>query len=672
MADNNDTTTFRLDLDADNFIEVALKAKSAVDGIGSSEGVSDLIENLSSAAPMVAGFGAALFAVKETIDLVFDAEKIRQTQVQFEALSTQAGVFSGTLLKGLQEASKGWVDDTTLMQAANKALLELEVGAEKLPELMDLARKATAVMGGDLVANFEAISQAVASGNTRQLRHLGIVVDQQKAYRDYAQSIGVSVEALNQAGRQQAVLNAALDEGHKKFGQNVEDVRASITAWQQVKATLTEIGEVMTLAFERIAGPTVKNFFSNLKSMADDAKTYIQDKFGSGAEQSAAHLQRVQERIMEIKGALVDLDQKSLKGTTTAFDTSQMVAYQAELKKLEAELPKVQAIVTKNADVEKAKAQEVANAKGTIRTVDSEKEKAQRAKVAQELAAIDAQLLQEQEKTMTTLDQATQIYQAHLQQAGAKVQAEIDQVKAKEAQGILTHQQANEELVRLNKLKDMRMRQDNDELWRVQEQALNNYVRQSQNAFDGVGRAFSATAQRSKHDLQDWGKFGDNTVSAFSKNATSNIQAWGAGTKSATDAIEGMFAGMAGQMASQYGEMMMLASIWPPNPPAFAAGVALIALGGLLGGIAGGGAKTSTSGAAVSAPSATAPDVTASTGGAAPTSANASQPATSKSTNIVIQGHMLMSDQTQRWLVDQIRAAADSTDFKIQSVGGGL
>jgi hypothetical protein len=33
---------------------------------------------------------------------------------------------------------------------------------------------------------------------------------------------------------------------------------------------------------------------------------------------------------------------------------------------------------------------------------------------------------------------------------------------------------------------------------------------------------------------------------------------------------------------------------------------------------------------------------------------------------------MFGSDDTRRWLVDQIRASSDATDFKIQSVGGGL
>ncbi len=624
MADNNNTDEFRLDLDSKEFIQQALDAHAAIIKLGTGEELTGLVEGLLSAGAAVGAIGAAIYVWKAGFEAILDAEKLRMVGAQFDDLTKKAGLFGGDLIEQLKESSKGWVEETELMKHADKALLELQVGFEKLPEIMSIAKDRTNVYGGTVLENFDKINNAVATGTTRQLRHLGIIIDQEKAYRDYASSIGATVDTLSLAGKQQAVLNAVLDDQKKKMFDSHEELLKYTSEWERFKTNVSELKEAFILFFHDAIVPVgeglakIVNSYFALVKFNNDLGVAIGGAF-----------RKYVLGIEEAKQGLGDLMQAERKHDQSIAET--------------------------------AKAS----------TVDLEKQKKQRAEVAKDMAELDSELVKEQMKNLTTIEEGTAAYHAHLAQEGAKVQAQIDQVRAKQSQGLLTAAQADQEIVKLNALKNAKMKVDDAALWKEQQKALDNYVKHSQGAFDAVGRSFKKASLEAQHDIQTGMKFGDTAVKSFSKNATSNMEAWGAGTKSATEAIGGMFAGMAGDMASQYGEMMMLAAIWPPNPPAFAAGVALVALGGYLKSLGGssGSSASAPSGGGGESPS-TAPAANAGVQG--PTSAAANTAQQHKSVTLQIQGHMFMNDQTQRWLVDQIRAAADATDFKIQSVGGGL
>jgi hypothetical protein len=621
MADENETSTFKLDLDVAEFILNANQAKMSIQNLGGAEGISELVSGLGEATIAVGALAGAFFLGKAAFEAVLDAEHIRMVTAQFDDLTSQVGLFGTKLREQLVDASKGWVDETTLMGSANKALLELETGFDKLPEIMEIARQRTAVFGGTVIGTFDSINQAVSTGTTRQLRHLGIIIDQQKAYREYAQSIGATVDSLSLAGKQQAVLNALLEDQRKKQFNAHEDLIQTTSDWEKLKTTIKE--------FKDIAVEIIDNMFGPLVNAAVRAGTAVTNFF---------------------KNALVDVGHISgyLKIKDADKDSQTL------------------------ADNEKNRIQELSNARAAADKVDPAIAAKKEADAKKELANIDRELSNEQLKNVDTLDAATSAYQAHLAQMGAQIDQQMQSAFAAYQRGEITYEQYLERTIELDKLKTEKLKANEAELEREQFRSLDNYQRKATGVADAVGRAFQVQSQKSALDLQRGMKFGESAVSSFSSRSVSSIEAWGAGTKSATDAIEGMFAGMAGDMASNYGQMMMLASIWPPNPVAFAGGVALVALGGYLKSLASSSSSTSApaagggGGAGVSSFGATSAEIPA------PSQAMTESQQEKKSVNLVIQGHMFMNDQTQRWLVDQIRSAADATDFKIQSVGGGL
>lgn len=287
---SDETTSWSLDLDVSDASEKAEGFKETIDSLGDSEGLVNLAAKLGEVGIIAGTIGAAFFALKETFDLVFDAEEITAVNQQFEMLSKNAGVMGSTLKEALIDASGGLVDETTLLKGANQALVEMNGTADQLPQIMTIARQATAVFGGDLMQNFNGISQAIASGNTRMLKHLGIVVDQQKAYKDYAESIGVAATELDAAGKSHAILNAVLEKSATAYaGVNV-NVKQATNLWAETKVTFTEFGEAFTIFFGSVFGPTVIQAITVLKQFATDLKNVALAAFGDESQKAAGKI----------------------------------------------------------------------------------------------------------------------------------------------------------------------------------------------------------------------------------------------------------------------------------------------------------------------------------------------------------------------------------------------
>jgi len=669
MADDSNTS-FKLDLDAHEFIEVALKAKESINSLGEVESLTALTEGILKVGGVIGILGTALFGIKETMDLVFDAENIKAIEAQFEKLSESAGVYSETLREGLAQASAGWADETDLMQAANKAMVQLQTGVKQLPELLEVARKAAALSGKDFLETFETINQAVATGNTRQLRHLNIIIDQKKAYEDHAKSIGSTVDQLTLAGRQQAVLNAVLETGKTAFNGINPNIRENQNLWTMLKVTLHEVGEVATLAFDKIAGPLVRSELSGLGAMARDLKSWFIDHFGEGAEQAKVHAENLRDKVMQLKGELIDLEQKKLHGLDFApGDTEARIqGITQQLKEYEAELSKIEE-VKKNAEKGEpggGSSSEVSKAS----QIDLDKQREQKAKFAQEILRIQSEITNQEIKQMQSVAQADELYNKRRLQEVAAIDAQIAQIRAQAATGQgITEQQANQKIEALSELKKHKLIQDEAEIEKFREQALDQYVKHATSASDGIQRAFKAGAEKSKLELNDFGKLGQRVFDAYKTHSTQALLDVGAGSKDAAEAMRGFMFGAIADIAQAEGEVMM-AQAFEGNFAAAAAGAGLIALAGFL--------RSQSQSSATTMPSTASggsntPYETTNYGTRTdqpPTLSDYQQNQQKQSVVINVQGSYFETEQTKMALVDLIRQNQDATQYTISTIGG--
>lgn len=661
-------TILSLDLDADKFMEKAAHAAEAIHKIGEAESLKGLAEGVSKVSGLIGVLGAAAFGLKMTWDAVFESESIRAVDSQFEHLTRSVGLAGDALKESLVETSKGLVTENELLKSANKAIVEMGLSANKLGEVLAVARTQTAIMGGDLIQNFEAINQAIATGHTRALRHIGIIVDQDKAYRDYARTLGITVSAMSQEEKQQAVLNAVLEAGKKNTDGIGASVKENTTAWKQLKVTLTEIGEIATVVYGKFAGPAVKSALTWLKDWFHEAKIGMVERFGSGASQAAAHVEHLKIKIAAAKEEIKKLEEtqaKIGKGDPAFLSTitKNIENYRQNLIGLTTDLRKAEKAIGERPEEAGVSPEQEAKRKAA-----NDKRLAQETKFQKDLETLRLARIQSEEAAAKTIEQMEYAFGEKRVAIREQFDAQIAQVRAQGALGHeITEQQASQLIVELEAQKAAKLIAMEEEVTQARITARQRELQYSNSVMGGIAAQAHLSAAQATRDWQNSGKLGGAAMRSFENQSVAALQGWASGTKTAAEAAKGFMFGMIGDVATAQGKVMMLDAFktFPAvNVGEFGAGAALVALGAFLSSQGGGGGAGG-------------PSVGVGGGGAAPSDlsggmaapAAPAQVAEKKAVSINVSGHFFETEQTKIRLVEMIRESSDATDFTIKSIG---
>jgi hypothetical protein len=616
-----DKEIWGVDLDTE---EYKAKAKEAMELIEKLDKVGELkqtIAGLGEAAAVGGVMAAAVLGIVASINILEEAEGIRAVKQQFDLMAKSAGLAAEQIEHGLVKAVDGLADDDDLLAAASKGISALGANAAKLPEVMELARKSTALYGGDLISNFERMNQAIASGQTRALKQMGIIVDSEKAYKDYARSIGVAVGALSESGKQAAVMNAVLEKGKTAFAGIDPNIRETQNTLTQIKVTFKEIGEAFTLVFDKYLRPGVTWWLENIKKAATATKEWL----GAGGEETGlqknleansglikklqADIEAAKQRLAMPAGEQGFFD-KLIHGTVDAKTTENQIKqmeqrlqmlmqkrtqYEAELNGLNSKKKEGEGGAGEGGEA------------GGQSSVDKQKELQLTLQFNNDLLKIKQQRIEAERKLtndlsqLTLRDNANQIAVAQRDSQGRLMLTQNEyqekEVLEQQHQNALAQIQQNVNLSTAQKAQmaleteanhKAQMKQWEDDLLEKRVQTWDAYQRKANSVGDGIARAFKANSIKNQAQLADFGKMGQMTFDTFQSHATDSLMALGEGTESATDVMKGFFFGMLSDMAANYGKFILSASIFPPNPAGLAAGAALLILAGVLKSAAGG------------------------------------------------------------------------------------
>lgn len=662
--------SWKFSLDIKEFTENALKAKGTIEKLGDAENLAGLTEGLLKTTTALGVVAAAAFAFKKALDFVEEAEAIQKINNQFEILTKNAGLSGAAIKEGLVGAAGGLADDTEILKAANEEVVRLGTNSQKLPQIMDLARKATAVMGGDMVERFKEISNAVAAGNQKQLKNMGIIVDVQKSYKDYAKTIGQTIDSLSEEQKQHALLGAVLKQGEQQFKGIADGTGSATLGMKKLGVTLNELKELFVLAFDRTIGPTIRRMVDNMNVLATATTSWFKDHFGTDSDQAAAKAAKLAEQINVISNKINEAKADRVEGgfwNNLWYGKDGPDKAIADLEKQREALRATRAELLGKVEKPPEEGQaEVAPKK------DNSLILAERTKLEQDLLTMRQKRLDDESKTAQVhvtedgqmeydSDQAIQEKIANLNtEAMVKKQALID--KYGENNAIV-----NQQIEEIEKDRAAKAIALEDEVKTAREKSLQNWVNHSQTASQGVDRAFRKGTEDNKRALTDWGKTGDMVYNSFKGHALSAFKGVAAGTQTASQAMKGMVFGTVADTAEAKGSEMILAGIWPPNPPAIAGGLALLALSSKLssmaggasagGGSVGGGGGAGGGGGSVSSSSTEVPGTPQ------------LQEAPKKTVTFTVQGHMFNTEQTQKHIVDMIKQESDATDFRFRQVG---
>jgi hypothetical protein len=154
------------------------------------------------------------------------------------------------MLDDLKVVSRGMIAESELIGAAGKALL-MGIKPAEITKLMEIAAATSKMTGQTMTEAFADITMGVARQSRMILDNLGIIVDSEKAYADYAKTLGKSSEALTDIEKRQAFMNAVVKSGDdmiKRLGASsgqLEGVNKLIAAqanlWAEVQKTVASM-----------------------------------------------------------------------------------------------------------------------------------------------------------------------------------------------------------------------------------------------------------------------------------------------------------------------------------------------------------------------------------------------------------------------------------------------
>ncbi len=188
------------------------------------------------------GAGTAVAAVAglvgNSVRLALKAEPIAGG---FGALTESRGLGDqAEVLERLRTAARGTVSDLQLMTNANAALQLGAAGSTKELELLvEAGRRLGKAMGRDATEGFNDLALGIGRQSKLILDNLGIIVNADQVYEDYAKSVGSTTEKISDQEKKLAFVAAAYDAVRQKMadlgdeqettGEKIDRVQASFS-----------------------------------------------------------------------------------------------------------------------------------------------------------------------------------------------------------------------------------------------------------------------------------------------------------------------------------------------------------------------------------------------------------------------------------------------------------
>lgn len=159
------------------------------------------------------------------------------------------GANADATLEEMDRAAAGTVSAYEQIKQANYAMM-MGIDRTAIPAMMEAARAASKRFGGDVAYYYQSIVTGTARQSKLILDNLGIIVDAEKAYKAYAESIGKSAAALTEEERKLAYQQEVM----RQAKQMVEDTEMAYGAYGDEVARIAALQEEVS---QEVAGTTI-------------------------------------------------------------------------------------------------------------------------------------------------------------------------------------------------------------------------------------------------------------------------------------------------------------------------------------------------------------------------------------------------------------------------------
>ncbi len=217
------------------------QAKGVIGTANSTRSFSKLSQTIGGSNGLVAayaGLAANAFAVSAAFATL---NRVAQAQTLMDGLVEQ-GARAGRTLTILSQQIKSITKDSISSAEAMQATAQASaagIQAEDLKRLTTVATEASLALGRDVPDSLNRMVLAVTKMEPELVDELGLTTKITEASERYARQLGISVNSMTQAQKQQALLNAWVEQGTLKFGGLSEAVDAN--PYNKLKSTFDDL-----------------------------------------------------------------------------------------------------------------------------------------------------------------------------------------------------------------------------------------------------------------------------------------------------------------------------------------------------------------------------------------------------------------------------------------------
>jgi len=299
--------------------------KFGIKGAKSSEKqVSNLDKSLKTLGANALKAGGAFFAIdaigRALGKVITLSGEMKKVKTGFDNLSSGVGMSENALSK-LQKATDGTVSKLDLMtQANNMLLLGITDSEDEMSEMFDIAQRLGSALGKDTLFGVESLVTGMGRQSKLMLDNLGIMIDVEKANKEYAKSINKTSQELTDQERKIAFNNATMKSARELVANLGDEQLSTSDAINQLSASIdnlaADIGNMLS--------PIVTATAEGMTFLAEGVSKVIK-RFKNFGEEVGKFIKIVPESDIELnkfKTTIQKFSQKELKEMINEMEKS--------------------------------------------------------------------------------------------------------------------------------------------------------------------------------------------------------------------------------------------------------------------------------------------------------------------------------------------------------------
>lgn len=161
----------------------------------------------------MAAVAGAIAAFKKVLEFSKEAAQFARLEESSSAMARSIGLDMEDVMMSVRASSKGMVSDADIMASSTRAMM-LGVGssASEMAQLMEVAAVRGRAMGLSATQAFNDLVTGIGRQSRMILDNLGIILDLDKVYEDYAATLGVTAKSLTVYQQKEAMTQAVIKD----------------------------------------------------------------------------------------------------------------------------------------------------------------------------------------------------------------------------------------------------------------------------------------------------------------------------------------------------------------------------------------------------------------------------------------------------------------------------